>query len=214
LVPLLFRFKEVYTTKYGKVRIFKILSVSKESKEWVADPANRICDVEGGWFCRGQYPPALQKILAEKKDFRQLEDFNAKREDDSEYQRKYHENLQDPERAAREAMRQEAGGKKKIAKLSDETIDAINKVWEDNEMTSAVYEIIAADDYDSLRQLLSEMPEVAHVRSKDGRGPMFWAHEKGRTKMVKAFRKLGVRENVKDSGGRTPLDISTIVVED
>ncbi len=89
------RFKLVYQSKYGKVRIFKILSVSMESKEWVADPANRICDVEGGWFCRGQYPPALQKILAEKKDFKQLEDFNAKHaEDDSEYQRKYHENLQ------------------------------------------------------------------------------------------------------------------------
>jgi dolichyl-diphosphooligosaccharide--protein glycosyltransferase len=63
------RFKLVYQRKYRKVRIFKILSVSKESKEWVADPANGIYDVEGGWFCRGQYPPALQKILAEKKGF-------------------------------------------------------------------------------------------------------------------------------------------------
>lgn len=87
------RFKEVYKSTHGKVRIFKILSVSKESKEWVADPANRICDAEGSWFCRGQYPPALQKILKEKKDFKQLEDFNANREDDSEYQRQYHENL-------------------------------------------------------------------------------------------------------------------------
>lgn len=87
------RFKEVYKSTYGKVRIFKILSVSQESKAWVADPANRICDAEGSWFCRGQYPPALQKILKEKKDFRQLEDFNAKHEHDAEYQRQYHENL-------------------------------------------------------------------------------------------------------------------------
>jgi dolichyl-diphosphooligosaccharide--protein glycosyltransferase len=67
--------------------------VSQESKAWVADPANRICDAEGSWFCRGQYPPALQKILKEKKDFRQLEDFNAEHEHDAEYQRQYHENL-------------------------------------------------------------------------------------------------------------------------
>jgi dolichyl-diphosphooligosaccharide--protein glycosyltransferase len=87
------RFKEVYKSTHGKVRIFKVLSVAKESKAWVADPANRICDAEGSWFCRGQYPPALQKILKEKKDFKQLEDFNANREDDSEYQRQYHENL-------------------------------------------------------------------------------------------------------------------------
>jgi dolichyl-diphosphooligosaccharide--protein glycosyltransferase len=53
-------FKLVYQSKCRKVHIFKILSVSKESKEWVADPANGICDVEGGWFCHGQYPPALQ----------------------------------------------------------------------------------------------------------------------------------------------------------
>ena len=30
-------------------------------------------------FVPGQYPPALQKILAEKKDFAQLEDFNNKK---------------------------------------------------------------------------------------------------------------------------------------
>ena len=89
-VVRLIRFKLVYHSKYGKVRIFKILKVAKESKEWVK--ANKICD-GGGWVCRGQYPPALQKILAQKKDFKQLEDFNVKGEDDSEYQKQYMENL-------------------------------------------------------------------------------------------------------------------------
>jgi len=85
------RFKEVYKSKYGKVRIYKVLSVSNESKEWVLN--NRVCDAPGSWFCRGQYPPGLQKVLKEKKDFAQLEDFNAKRESDEEYQRKYFEHL-------------------------------------------------------------------------------------------------------------------------
>lgn len=86
------RFQHKFTSKYHKCRVFKIMSVSKESKEWVADPKNRVCDAPGSWFCRGQYPPGMRKILAEKRDFSQLEDFN-KDEDDSEYQQKYFENL-------------------------------------------------------------------------------------------------------------------------
>jgi dolichyl-diphosphooligosaccharide--protein glycosyltransferase len=85
-------FKEVYRTKYGKVRIFKIMGVDKESKKWVADPKNRDCDVEGGWYCKGQYPPALDTFLKVKKDFVQLEDFN-KKDEDTEYQQKYFESM-------------------------------------------------------------------------------------------------------------------------
>jgi dolichyl-diphosphooligosaccharide--protein glycosyltransferase len=86
------RFREVYQSKYGKVRVFKIMSVSLESKRWVADRQNLLCDHNESWFCRGQYPPSLNKILAEKRDFSQLEDFN-KDIDDSEYQKQYFENL-------------------------------------------------------------------------------------------------------------------------
>jgi dolichyl-diphosphooligosaccharide--protein glycosyltransferase len=85
------RWKEVFRSKYGKVRIYKILSVSQESKAWVLE--NRVCDAPGSWFCPGQYPPALEKILAEKKDFAQLEDFNNKDNSDAKYQEEYFENL-------------------------------------------------------------------------------------------------------------------------
>merc|ERR1719491_2894702 len=86
------RFQEVLTSKYGRCRVYKILDVSQESKKWAADPQNRVCDAPGSWYCSGQYPPALQKVLEEKKDFEQLEDFN-KDKGDSEYQALYHENL-------------------------------------------------------------------------------------------------------------------------
>lgn len=52
-------FKEVWSSRYGKMRIFKVLRVSKKSKEWLADPANRLCDAPGSWYCPGQYPPGL-----------------------------------------------------------------------------------------------------------------------------------------------------------
>jgi dolichyl-diphosphooligosaccharide---protein glycosyltransferase len=84
------RWKEVFRSKYGKVRIYKILSVSNESKDWVKN--NRVCDAPGSWYCPGQYPPALEKILTEKRDFAQLEDFNRKVTDE-EYQKQYFENL-------------------------------------------------------------------------------------------------------------------------
>lgn len=87
-------FKEVYSSKYGKVRIFKVLQVSEESKKWVEDPENQKCDVAGSWFCPGQYPPGLVPILNRKKDFAQLEDFNRGDSDaDDEYQRQYHEEI-------------------------------------------------------------------------------------------------------------------------
>jgi len=81
-------FQHVYTSKYGKVRIFKIKGVSRKSKEWIADPANRVCDAPGSWYCTGQYPPALKKFIGSRRDFKQLEDFNVKRDAHS---RQYHE---------------------------------------------------------------------------------------------------------------------------
>jgi dolichyl-diphosphooligosaccharide--protein glycosyltransferase len=92
-------FAEVFRSKYGKVRIYKVKSVSKKSKEWNADPANRLCDAPGSWYCAGQYPPALkkqwQKQGVEQKAFAQLEDFNAKKTDaDAAYQKAYFERME------------------------------------------------------------------------------------------------------------------------
>ena len=111
-------FQEVFTSKYKKVRIFKVMGVSEKSKAWVADPANRDCDVPGGWFCRGQYPPALHKLIAKRNDFAQLEDFNtnsASSEAARKYQEEYHARMSgrkvgsvsgsDPARRARQQSR-------------------------------------------------------------------------------------------------------------
>jgi len=72
--------KEVHSTKYGLMKVFKVMNVSEESKRWVADPANRICDAPGSWYCLGQYPPPLQGMIATRRNFAQLEDFNRKGE--------------------------------------------------------------------------------------------------------------------------------------
>merc|ERR1719336_2131001 len=69
-------FQEVHTTRNGKMRIYKVMNVSQESKDWIADPKNRVCDAPGSWYCVGQYPPALDKLIAKRRSFSQVEDFN------------------------------------------------------------------------------------------------------------------------------------------
>ena len=42
-------FKEVYRSRYHKVRIFQVMGVNKKSKAWIANATNRICDAPGSW---------------------------------------------------------------------------------------------------------------------------------------------------------------------
>jgi len=211
------RFKHVYRSKNGKVRIYKILSVDKKSKEWVKD--NRVCDA-GGWYCPGQYPPGLQKVLKDKKDFKQLEDFNAKTEGDDEYQKKYFEHLNDPKKAARRAAvkerkEREARGGSPLENmefsgdgdLTKDQIKEINQVREDNSITSNLFDLIKMGDVETMTAVLNEQPAYAHVRSKDGRGPMWWAHEHGNKQIIKLLKSKGVSEKLRDKDGMTPLDL-------
>lgn len=176
--------------------LFQIQSVSQESKDWVLN--NRVCDAPGSWFCPGQYPPELQKYLKDKKDFRQLEDFNTAGSDE-DYQKEYFENLN-----RKSAGASPPGKKPKMKKLSATEIDLLNENWADNDVSTIMYELISKDKYPQLIEHLSSHPEIAHVRSEDGRGPMFWAHEYGRTKMIKLLSSLGVSEDRTDANGKKP----------
>ena len=187
--------------------VMQILSVAKDSKEWVEK--NRICDAPGSWFCRGQYPPALTKILAEKKNFQQLEDFNVKGGDDSEYQKQYFENLQ---MASSLTSKDKPKQKERntIKKLSPAEIDMLNEEWNNNEATTALHHFIQQDSYDQIRNAFAKDPRLAHIRSEDGRGPMFWAHEYGRAKIVKLLKAYGVSETLKDANQKTALETSVL----
>lgn len=70
--------------------------------------------------------------------------------------------------------------------------------------------MIKDDDFENLKVLLKEQPFLAHTRSADGRGPMFWAHEHGREKIVQLLKEEGVSESRTDANGRTPLDTSKL----
>ena len=216
-------FNEVYRSKYGKVRIYKILGVDEESKKWVADPANRKCDAPGSWFCPGQYPPALNAILSKGKDFSQLEDFNKRKggkDADDEYTKKYFEDLQNPDSARRKVLEKEQRQKmeeerqkqtqgmspeqeKELQALKDE----MYKTWQDTEDTTRMWQLISSNAVDELKAWLELEPHKAFIRSKDGRGPMFWAFEQRNEDITKLLMKAGVPHNDRDAHGQTPVDL-------
>ena len=71
-----------------------------------------------------------------------------------------------------------------------------------------MWEVIKDANIYEFVELLQDQPELAHIRSEDGRGPMFWAHEYGRPKMVDILKQLGVSEERTDKDGVKPTDIS------
>ena len=228
------RFREVYRSKYAKVRIYKIQSVSEESKEWIEN--NRVCDAPGSWFCPGQYPPALQKILEQKKDFQQLEDFNAGSSGDEDYQREYFDNLLNKKKnrqnlppKSKPSVKNEQLQQEKMSKLGEtfsqmgfdpavmtkkkldsSDIDLLNEIWQNSPLTTLLWELVSENRFPEFVSVAQESPAVLHLRSEDGRGPMWWAHEYGRKDFIDKMKQMGVREDRRDKKELTPLDVSKL----
>ena len=206
------KFREVFRSKYGKVRVYKILGVDEESKAWASDPENRICDIEGGWYCRGQYPPALKEVIDKRLDFTQLEDFNRDKNIDSEYQKQYFENLENPDRAKAKFLNDQrrTHGSNTEGRIVDPTVEeirAFKRQWEDTEQTTRMWELINSGNIEHLESWLQSDPLMAHMRSSDGRGPMWWAFESRNQDMVKLLMEYGVGHSDKDARGLTPVDL-------
>jgi dolichyl-diphosphooligosaccharide--protein glycosyltransferase len=105
------RFKEVYTSKYRKVRIYQVVNVSEKSKKWAADPENRLCDAPGSWYCPGQYPPALAKFTGIIKPAYEMPEFAKRR-------------IEEREKIAAKAKAEKAEMAEKAAKAEAEKAEA------------------------------------------------------------------------------------------
>jgi dolichyl-diphosphooligosaccharide---protein glycosyltransferase len=210
------RFQEVYRSTYGRVRIYKVIGISEESRAWVADPVNRKCDTPGSWFCPGQYPPGLKDILSRKTDFRQLEDFNRGSGGDSQYQEQYFKDLHDPEAVRRKIMEKERTErvkeqqrgmsdeeKKRQLQKRDETYNS----WADTDDTTMMWRLISTNDVAGLKAWLEAEPNKAFIRSKDGRGPMWWSFEQRNEEITKVLMKAGVPHTDVDAKGLSPMDL-------
>jgi dolichyl-diphosphooligosaccharide---protein glycosyltransferase len=91
--------------------------------------------------------------------------------------------------------------------LDAATIDMINEEWENNEFTTMMWEIISQGQFAELTSVLREHPELAHIRSEDGRGPMWWAYEYQKPKVVSLLKKLGVSDERTDANGVKAIDL-------
>lgn len=127
--------------------------------------------------------------------------------DDSEYQKQYFENLQMASSMDAKPKRQDKN-RNAIKKLTPAEIDMINEEWRNTDATTGMHQLIQQNNYEQIREALASDARLAHIRSEDGRGPMFWAHEYGRAKIVKLLKAYGVSEKLKDANQRTPLDTS------
>jgi len=221
-------FEEVFQSKYNKVRIFKVLQVSEESKAWVADPSNRVCDAPGSWYCNGQYPPAVQRMLKKfgMKDFQQLEDFNV---DASESAQQYHqdymdamsgkyvpnrkdtagkdEQAKDKEPAAAEPAEDEEEVDYSIDEVEDEDASGVEYAWQNTADTTRLWQLIHGNDVEALRDWIKTEPYIVHLRSEDGRGPLWWAYEYNRVEILELLVLSGSDAQAKDGKGMQPVEM-------
>jgi len=202
-----------YQSKYGKVRIFKVLDVDEESKAWV--PKNRIPDVPGSWYAPGQYPPAVQEMFNKwnKRAFKQLEDFNVERDEDDD---KYHEAYMAAMSGRRGEKKSETGTKKSSKKRTKKSKPASTEKkkdpdlefpWQNTEETTSLWNMIHANDLESIQDWIDIEPYVVHLRSEDGRGPLWWAYEHKRKKIVSLLLASGADPDAKDASGTKPRDV-------
>jgi len=198
-VPDSNRFKHAFTSKYGKVRIFKVMSVSQESKDWVADPKNKICDAPGSWYCTGQYPPALDGLIARRSAFAQLEDFNTKKSADHKKKSERY----NKEYMARMDGGGGGGGGGERKKIESHT----KKTWADGPETTAMWKLIDQGNVAGLKEVLAKDSSFATVRSGDGRGPLWWAYEKGNSEIIQLLKKHGARDDARDGKGSKPVEM-------
>ena len=126
----------------------------------------------------------------------------------------------DPKKAhrradVRERKEREAGGDRPLENievpstgLTKQIIKEINQQWDDNSITSNIFDLIKMNDVENFKILLDSQPAYAHIRSKDGRGPMWWAYEHGRKEIIKQLKQQEVSEKLRDKDGITPLDLN------
>lgn len=237
-----------------------MLKVSKKSKDWVADPANRECDAPGSWYCNGQYPPALADLIGRRKNFAQLEDFNRKRtSEDEAYNKQYMARMageapppdmdeadfnmpdDDDEPAKKTLSRAEKKAAKKAKKkaepakeidFGDDDTDIIEEddgigldleaanddsaapappdgpaPWKDTPVTTRLWGLINANDYEQLAEWIEADPNLVHSRAGDGRGPLWWAEENGRTDIIELLKSYDIDVDAEDDKGMKAADM-------
>jgi ankyrin repeat protein len=71
-----------------------------------------------------------------------------------------------------------------------------------------MWDLIHRNDVESLQDWLEVDPSAVYMRSGDGRGPLWWAHEYDRDEIVEILIGAGADPAAKDSSGLLPASMS------
>ena len=70
-----------------------------------------------------------------------------------------------------------------------------------------MWKLVNDNDLAGLKAWVQQSPEIVHVRAADGRGPLFWAYENGRTDIIDMLLDHGVRKDEPDAQGILPHEL-------
>ena len=90
---------------------------------------------------------------------------------------------------------------------TQESCAADTTVWEDSELTTALWQLVYDNNLEGLFEVLEEHPSLAHKRSSDGRGLLWWAYEYERHEMVQLLLARGVDQYAQDKFGKRPIQL-------
>eukprot|EP00948_MAST-09A_sp_MAST-9A-sp1_P004254 g4254.t1 len=79
--------------------------------------------------------------------------------------------------------------------------------FENSPETTAMWSLINANDLKGIENSLKYDPDLAQLRSEDGRGPLFWAYEYNAIEIAQYLISKGADDNAKDIHGNTPKDM-------
>jgi hypothetical protein len=66
-----------------------------------------------------------------------------------------------------------------------------------------MWRVITSNENSELQSILDEDESRALLRSADGRGPLFWAHEANNEEAIEMLKKAGASEDFQDADGKT-----------
>jgi hypothetical protein len=82
--------------------------------------------------------------------------------------------------------------------------------WQDTDFTTNMWSIISSGNVEELKNLLESNQELATVRSSDGRGPLWWAHEYQQPDMVQILLDAGALPNERDADGKKASEVNSV----
>lgn len=77
-------------------------------------------------------------------------------------------------------------------------IDTVDELWD----------LIRKGKTSLLGELIEDEPEIVHLRSKDGRGPLFWAYAANQDSTVNMLLEAGAWPRARDAEGSLPHEMS------